>query len=256
MTKERSITSDKNWYKTWWGILLILGLWPFFLSCWIWKRNWNLWVRVSVVALLWVLILAINRSSIRDKVPLLTSISTSTPSPLVQVSLTPTPIQGTPPSTHKKPTLASTPTPKPSLEPTAIPAPESSLEKEIVMGDTPEAIAFYKKLKKLYNQGLINGELYGEFKTDPIVALNPKTNFLDVGLKYDSIESNVDSEDKALILEDFYSIKSLAEEDENLLEPGYRVLRYFVISFHDQDGIYKGEISQMMIDDEPEWFFD
>lgn len=52
------------WYKKWWGVLLIiLFLWPFFLTYWIWKRNWDKKARIAVIIAFWMFIWVIVASS-------------------------------------------------------------------------------------------------------------------------------------------------------------------------------------------------
>lgn len=54
----------KPWYKNWWGILLIvLFLWPFFLTYWVWKKKWNIKVRAGLIAAFWLFVLVILASS-------------------------------------------------------------------------------------------------------------------------------------------------------------------------------------------------
>jgi hypothetical protein len=55
MQSEEKQTKRK-WYKTWWGVILILCLWPFFLSYWIWKRNWDTKVKYALIGGLWLFI--------------------------------------------------------------------------------------------------------------------------------------------------------------------------------------------------------
>lgn len=55
---------NKPWYKKWWGILtIILFLWPFFLTYWIWKKKWNIKLRVVLISVFWLFILIIGISS-------------------------------------------------------------------------------------------------------------------------------------------------------------------------------------------------
>ncbi len=50
-----NLNNKKRWYKTWWGILILLGFSPFFISFWIWKREkWSKNLRLSLIAGLWV----------------------------------------------------------------------------------------------------------------------------------------------------------------------------------------------------------
>lgn len=52
-----STDTKKKWYKTWWGILAIIFLFPIFLlifaSKLIWKQKWDKKVRIGLVAALW-----------------------------------------------------------------------------------------------------------------------------------------------------------------------------------------------------------
>lgn len=53
--------NKKKWYKTWWGILAIVLLFPIFLMAFltrfIWKQNWKPRTRVIAIALLWGVVL-------------------------------------------------------------------------------------------------------------------------------------------------------------------------------------------------------
>lgn len=41
--------NKKIWYKTWWGILAILALWPFLLIWWVWaKSGWNKNLKIAI----------------------------------------------------------------------------------------------------------------------------------------------------------------------------------------------------------------
>lgn len=50
------VPSKKPWYKTGWGILAILALWPFSLSYWIWKRNWKDSIRIVLIVIIWMIV--------------------------------------------------------------------------------------------------------------------------------------------------------------------------------------------------------
>lgn len=59
---EASIKTKKKWYKTWWGVILLILFWPFSISYWIWKQKWHLRTRLIVLGLLWVAIFIIGHS--------------------------------------------------------------------------------------------------------------------------------------------------------------------------------------------------
>lgn len=63
MAEEETKKSKKQWYGTWWGILIILAFWPVFLSYWIWRREWRVWVKTGCIAFLWVFILGVYFTS-------------------------------------------------------------------------------------------------------------------------------------------------------------------------------------------------
>lgn len=63
MHADKNMNQNKKWYKTWWGVLIILCFLPFFLTYWIWKRSWKLWLRIGVISVFWVLIILIGSSS-------------------------------------------------------------------------------------------------------------------------------------------------------------------------------------------------
>lgn len=51
---------SKKWYKTPVGILILLILWPFSLTYWIWKRNWNQQTRIGIIAGFWIFLAVIG----------------------------------------------------------------------------------------------------------------------------------------------------------------------------------------------------
>ena len=132
--------------------------------------------------------------------------------------------------------------------------PDPSPQRKIVKGSTPEGIEFYEKVDALRKQGKVNGELCTEFESDAVVDVNPDSPAVQLSLMYSSITDSVDNQDKALIMNDFRVIKALAEQDDGLVLPDYGTLRLFVLTFHDNSCIGKGELQQLMIDPVPEWF--
>lgn len=147
-------------------------------------------------------------------------------------------------SPESSPTFSPMPTPLSS---------EPSPTRKVVMGSTPKGIEFYKKVESLIKQGKVNGELCTEFESDPIVDVNPESPAVQLSLMYPSISGSVKSSDKILILNDFKVIKALAEQDKSMVLPEYGTLRLFVLTFHDNSCIAKGELQQLMIDNAPEW---
>ena len=128
-----------------------------------------------------------------------------------------------------------------------------SPQRKIVKGSTPKGVEFYDKVEALRKQGRVNGELCTEFESDQIVDVNPESPAVQLSLMYPSITGGVKSSDKNLILSDFKVIKALAEQDRSMVLPEYGTLRLFVLTFHDSNCIAKGDLQQLMIDDEPEW---
>lgn len=111
----------KPWYKKWWGItLIVLFLWPFFLTYWVWKRNWNKKARVAVIVAFWMFIWVIiasasspaGKKSLQEGYktgkeaninPVVSSIPTSTPQTNTPTSSPGTPSQKPAASTSSKP---------------------------------------------------------------------------------------------------------------------------------------------------------
>ena len=58
-----SQSSPKKWYKTPWGILILLVIWPVSLSYYVWKRDIPVWARVLLILAIWVLPFAIIGNS-------------------------------------------------------------------------------------------------------------------------------------------------------------------------------------------------
>jgi|GEM_PF-6696310 len=92
----KSEKSKKQWHKTWWGLLILLCFFPFTISYWLWKRNWNILLKLGVIGFFWMFFL------------MFVSVSTyvsETPSDKSQVN------QGTEVSTEK---IGNNPTPMPT----------------------------------------------------------------------------------------------------------------------------------------------
>lgn len=95
MSEENTVKTDAKWYKTWWGILLLLIFCPFSLSYWILKKTWNKNVKITILSLIWIFvgfwIIVLNRGThsekkeeqavISDIKPSATPIIASLPSP-------------------------------------------------------------------------------------------------------------------------------------------------------------------------------
>ena len=48
--------NSKPWYKNWWGIILIIALWPFVILYLVWaKTNWDKKIKIGITALLVIL---------------------------------------------------------------------------------------------------------------------------------------------------------------------------------------------------------
>lgn len=116
----------KPWYKKWWGIILIvLFLWPFFLTNWIWKRDWDKKVRIGLITILWVIILIATSSyssgqkSYQEgfKAGQQAAISTPNTNPTPTSSPTPNPTPTSTPKANSNPSQAqqvNTSVPKPT----------------------------------------------------------------------------------------------------------------------------------------------
>lgn len=52
--EQVSQNPPKKWYKTPVGILILLILWPFSLTYWIWKRDWRQQTKIGVIAGIWI----------------------------------------------------------------------------------------------------------------------------------------------------------------------------------------------------------
>ncbi len=50
-------TNYSFWFKPWWKALLVIGLFPFTLSYFIWKQSWKTSVKIGAIAILWVVII-------------------------------------------------------------------------------------------------------------------------------------------------------------------------------------------------------
>jgi hypothetical protein len=133
------------------------------------------------------------------------------------------------------------------------PVPSELPQREIVKGSTPGGVELYEKIDRLRSQGRVKGKLCTEYDSDPIVDVNPDGPSVQLSLMYPSIKDGVKKSDQNLILNDFKVIKAFVEQDKNMILPEYGTLRLFVLTFHDSNCIAKGELEQLMIDNEPKW---
>ena len=55
---ETNEAKKEQWYKTWWGIIILILLWPFSLSYYIWtKKTWSRNLRIGLIALIIIVVL-------------------------------------------------------------------------------------------------------------------------------------------------------------------------------------------------------
>ncbi len=56
--QTQNVPIQKEWYKKWWGVILVLCIWPFFAIWYIWRKTaWSKktkWVATAVVVLLFI----------------------------------------------------------------------------------------------------------------------------------------------------------------------------------------------------------
>lgn len=248
--------ADRVWFKKWWGILILILFWPFSLTYYLWKRKWNKAAKIGLIVVLWIFVISVFSASSNsqsqkafqegyDSGKDSTTQTTASPEPVEVKAETLTAIVPSPS------TLLSV-SPAPLLAEASL-TPQPTQQRRIVKGSTPKGIAFYDKLGSLRNQGKINGELCTEFESDAVVDVNPDMQSVQLSLKYQTLTTPVNNSTKTLIMNDFKVIKALAEQDKSLILPDYGTLRLFVLTFHDGSCIGKGEVSQLMIDDKPEW---
>ena len=89
MTDQSVSTTKKNFFKTKWGILVILLFSPFFLTYWVWKQHWNPKIKYALIGSFWLLIFigsAINSSHTKETPNVIATQASST----VAVSQSPT----------------------------------------------------------------------------------------------------------------------------------------------------------------------
>jgi len=90
------IPQTKPWYKKWWGILIVICIWPYFFIWFVWsKTKWNKLAKAGatagliVAALIGVTIMAQGSSTPNQPAPV--AKTTSTPKPTPTPSSTPVP---------------------------------------------------------------------------------------------------------------------------------------------------------------------
>ncbi len=228
--------------------LIILIFWPFFLSIWIWKKNWSKKLKVSLIASIWSFIFIVLLSSSTYKAGYKAGKEVIKQQRLATTNSTPiptfTPIPTIIPTTAFEPTILPTPTIFISLPTSA---------RKINKGSNSKSIKFYDTIEAYYKTDLLNGEPYTEYESDYIVDINIEKKVVQLGLRYDSMTENINAQDEKMIMIDFNAIKNLAEIDKSLVDPEYGTLRWLVLTYHDAKGIARGELDQMMIDSQPKW---
>lgn len=82
----------KKWYKTWWGLIIVLCFFPFSISYWLLKRDWNVLLRIGAVIFFWfVFLLFVSVDSyVRDTTPTATDLAQTDD---VRITPQPTPIK-------------------------------------------------------------------------------------------------------------------------------------------------------------------
>jgi len=142
---EETTPSGKEWYKTRWGILILLIAFPFSLTYWIWKRSWAVREKLIVTGALWIFVIVLislvkpeeieNKDSYKEGFKAgLEAAKKNTPSPIanqvvnnvisVSPSLNPPPSSSPSPSSNVTPSSSITPTPKASIKPSPTPTPK------------------------------------------------------------------------------------------------------------------------------------
>ena len=216
-------------------------------------RKVNTWYAVLIILLFFVYLLYKASSP-----PKLVE-STRTPQKLVEISpsspkmvLSPkpstTPTPESSPSSATKPTATPTPTNVPKLTPTPI-------LRDLKKGSTAQEETLYNKIYSYYTQSLIKGMPFTEFESDAVVDVNPETDSVQLGLKYEFVHygEEITESEEDIIMHDFYVIKNAVEQDKSVIDPDFDTLRLFVITIHDDSGLGLVEIAQSVIDKEPQW---
>ncbi len=178
--EQDSQNPTKKWYKTPWGMLILLVLWPFTLSYYVWKSNITIWAKVLLILVIWIFSFGIvgnyspenNKKSIQEaykkgyeegKAAVLgTNLNPSSPIPMP----TSTPVQ--------TPTQSTTPTKKP------IPIQESTTSTPISLPTTKFEISGVVVKQE---SGITI--VYGEVKNNDSIkhSLSLKTTFYDASRK-------------------------------------------------------------------------
>lgn len=161
------------------------------------------------------------------------------------------PVISSPTLIPSTPTSINTPTQNSSPTKTSSQLPEA----QTIKGSTPDGVALYDRIEAMNLNGEINGDLFTEFESDAIVDVNPDKYSVQLGLKYYILKDKITDVDKKLIEDDFNTIRRLVEQDKRLINPITQTLDVFVITFHDKTGKARGEVGQLVGDDQPVWSF-
>lgn len=124
MIENQAQKVNKPWYKTPWGILILLILLPFSLSYWIWKQNGNLWLKLALIGSIWIIVTMIGYAKDPTRkpsfssgeainvIPIPTSLEQATVAPTETIVLKPTEMS------DYVPLISPTPTPEYTQTPT------------------------------------------------------------------------------------------------------------------------------------------
>lgn len=78
MENKQETETKKIWYRSWWGILILVLLWPISLSYWIAKQKWNFGIKVILISFIVIIYIASWGIVASDKQSVVTPTTTST----------------------------------------------------------------------------------------------------------------------------------------------------------------------------------
>lgn len=86
MDQEETKKNKKAWYKSWWGIIILILFWPFSLSYFIWKKNsFSKKVKVGLLVILWIFVIILMASNSSDETKVNPQTETQAETPAVSI---------------------------------------------------------------------------------------------------------------------------------------------------------------------------
>jgi hypothetical protein len=62
-TEDTKHEVKKPWYKTWWGFILLIIVWPITITVWVWNnKSWSKKNKIIALSIFWILIISLSQT--------------------------------------------------------------------------------------------------------------------------------------------------------------------------------------------------